>query len=142
MFVALWGWTPSGLQPRRPRPAPGAIRAACVTCAATPELAVPLALMALVGTLGFNFQVVLPLLAKFSFDGGAGTYAALVSAMGVGSIVGASSTAPAAAPAAPDRRRGARLRPLRRARRLDADASPRAAPLALVGAARVTFAAT
>ena len=31
----------------------------------------PLALMALVGTLGFNFQVVLPLLAKFSFDGGA-----------------------------------------------------------------------
>ena len=49
----------------------------------------PLALMALVGTLGFNFQVLLPLLAKFSFDGGAGTYAALVSAMGVGSIAGA-----------------------------------------------------
>jgi hypothetical protein len=50
---------------------------------------VPLALMALVGTLGFNFQVVLPLLAKFSFDGGASTYAAMVSAMAVGSIVGA-----------------------------------------------------
>ena len=49
----------------------------------------PLALMALVGTLGFNFQVVLPLLAKFSFDGGATTYAALVSAMAVGSIAGA-----------------------------------------------------
>ena len=49
----------------------------------------PLALMALVGTLGFNFQVVLPLLAKFSFDGGAGAYAVLVSAMGVGSIAGA-----------------------------------------------------
>ena len=49
----------------------------------------PLALMALVGTLGFNFQVVLPLLAKFSFDGGAMTYAALVSAMAVGSIAGA-----------------------------------------------------
>ena len=45
--------------------------------------------MALVGTLGFNFQVVLPLLAKFSFGGGAGTYAVLVSAMGVGSIAGA-----------------------------------------------------
>ena len=57
--------------------------------ARTPELAVPLALMALVGTLGFNFQVVLPLLAKFSFGGGAGAYAVLVSAMGVGSIVGA-----------------------------------------------------
>ena len=44
-----------------------------------PELAVPLALMALVGTLGFNFQVALPLLAKFSFGGGAGSYALLVS---------------------------------------------------------------
>ena len=41
----------------------------------TPELAVPLALMALVGTFGFNFQVVLPLLARFSFGGGAGVYA-------------------------------------------------------------------
>ena len=49
----------------------------------------PLALMALVGTLGFNFQVVLPLLANFSFDGGASAYAALVSAMAVGSVVGA-----------------------------------------------------
>ena len=32
----------------------------------------PLALMALVGTFGLNFQVILPLLARFSFDGGAG----------------------------------------------------------------------
>ncbi|HMI80928.1 MAG TPA: MFS transporter, partial [Solirubrobacterales bacterium] len=55
----------------------------------TPELLVPLALMALVGTLGFNFQVVLPLLAKFSFESGAMTYATLVSAMAVGSILGA-----------------------------------------------------
>jgi MFS family permease len=45
--------------------------------------------MALVGTFGFNFQVVLPLLARFSFGGGAGTYAALVSAMAVGSVAGA-----------------------------------------------------
>jgi MFS family permease len=50
---------------------------------------VPLALMGLVGTLGFNFQVVLPLLAKFSFESGAMTYASLVSAMAVGSIAGA-----------------------------------------------------
>ena len=45
--------------------------------------------MALVGTLGFNFQVILPLLARFSFDGGAGAYAALVCAMAVGAIAGA-----------------------------------------------------
>jgi MFS family permease len=90
MIAALWGMDPRGLhtEPVAPR-APGAIRAALRYVARTPELAVPLGLMALVGTLGFNFQVVLPLLAKFSFDGGATTYAAMVSAMAVGSIAGA-----------------------------------------------------
>jgi MFS family permease len=90
MIVALWGMDPEGLQtaPSSGRE-PGAIRAALRYVRRSPELAVPLALMALVGTLGFNFQVILPLLAKFSFDGGAGVYATLVSAMGVGSIVGA-----------------------------------------------------
>jgi MFS family permease len=68
---------------------PGAIRAGLRYVLRTPELMVPLALMGLVGTLGFNFQVVLPLLAKFSFESGAMTYAALVSAMAVGSIAGA-----------------------------------------------------
>lgn len=90
MIFALWG-----MDPRRLHGAPpvargrGAIRAGVRYVARTPELAVPLALMALVGTFGLNFQVVLPLLAKFSFGGGAGAYAALVSAMGAGSIVGA-----------------------------------------------------
>jgi MFS family permease len=90
MIVALWGMDPAGLhtEPVAPRE-PGAIRAGLRYVLRTPELAVPLALMALVGTLGFNFQVVLPLLAKFSFDGGAGTYAVMVSAMAVGSIAGA-----------------------------------------------------
>ena len=90
MIVALWGMDPSGLhvEPAAPRE-PGAIRAGLRYVRATPELAVPLALMALVGTLGFNFQVVLPLLAKFSFGGSATTYAAMVSAMAVGSIGGA-----------------------------------------------------
>jgi MFS family permease len=90
MIVALWSMDPSRLQPapvaERER---GAIRAGLRYVLRTPELFVPLALMALVGTLGFNFQVVLPLLAKFSFDAGAMTYASLVSAMAVGSIAGA-----------------------------------------------------
>ena len=90
MIVALWGMDPGGLhtEPVAPRE-PGAIRAGLRYVRDTPELAVPLALMALVGTLGFNFQVVLPLLAKFSFDGDATTYALMVSAMAVGSIAGA-----------------------------------------------------
>ena len=90
MILALWGMDPSRLQvaPVAER-RPGAIRDGLRYVQRTPELMVPLALMALVGTLGFNFQVVLPLLAKFSFEAGAMTYASLVSAMAVGSIAGA-----------------------------------------------------
>lgn len=90
MILALWGMDPSRLQaaPVAERE-PGAIRAGLRYVLRTPELLVPLALMGLVGTLGFNFQVVLPLLAKFSFESGAMTYAGLVSAMAVGSIAGA-----------------------------------------------------
>jgi len=90
MIFALRRMDPSRLQaaPVAPRE-PGAIRAGLRYVRATPELLVPLALMALVGTLGFNFQVVLPLLAKFSFESGAMTYASLVTAMAVGSIAGA-----------------------------------------------------
>jgi MFS family permease len=90
MIVALWSMDPRALH--APPPAvrePGAIRAGLRHVRRTPQLLVPLLLMALVGTFGFNFQVALPLLAKFSFGGGAGSYALLVSAMGVGSIVAA-----------------------------------------------------
>jgi len=90
MILALWRMDPSRLHAAPPaKHEAGAIRAGLRYVRHTPELLVPLALMALVGTLGFNFQVVLPLLAKFSFESGAMTYAALVSAMAVGSIVGA-----------------------------------------------------
>jgi MFS family permease len=90
MILALRGMNPDRLHavPVAGRE-PGAIRAGLRYVRRTPELMVPLALMGLVGTLGFNFQVVLPLLAKFSFESGAMTYAALVSAMAVGSIAGA-----------------------------------------------------
>jgi MFS family permease len=77
------------------RPAPvtrherGAVRAAIGYVGRTPALAIPLGMMALVGTLAFNFQTVLPLLAHFTFDGGADAYAVLLGAMGVGSIAGA-----------------------------------------------------
>jgi MFS family permease len=45
--------------------------------------------MAVVYTLSFNFSVLLPLLARFSFGGGAALYAQFLSAMGAGSLVGA-----------------------------------------------------
>ncbi len=93
MIVALWRMEPAQLR-AAPRTGhePGAVRAGLRYVLRTPELAVPLGLMALVGTLGLNFQVILPLLARFSFDGGASAYATLVSAMGVGSVIGALAT--------------------------------------------------
>jgi MFS family permease len=75
----------SEVVPRRP----GAVRAGLRYVRSDPQLWIPLGLMAIVGTLGFNFQAILPLLARFTFDGGPGAYAALVSAMGVGAVVGA-----------------------------------------------------
>lgn len=90
MIVALWRMEPANLNaPPRAVREPGAVRAGLRYVRRTPELAVPLALMALVGTFGLNFQVILPLLARLSFDGGATAYAALVSAMGAGSVIGA-----------------------------------------------------
>jgi MFS family permease len=79
---------PAEIGPREPH----AVRAGLRYVRATPDLWIPLALMAAVGTLGYNFQAILPLLAKFTFEGGAGAYAALVSAMGVGAIAGALAT--------------------------------------------------
>jgi MFS family permease len=67
----------------------GAVRAGLRYVRRTPALFIPLGMMAVVGTLGFNFQVILPLLARFSFDGGASTYMILAVAMGVGSVTGA-----------------------------------------------------
>ena len=46
-------------------------------------------MMVLVGTLAFNFQVLLPLFASFTWHGTAATYALLTSAMGIGSVAGA-----------------------------------------------------
>jgi MFS family permease len=90
MIAALRAMDPDELQspPVVPRER-GALRAALRYVYATPTLRVPLLMMALVGTLSFNFLVVLPLLARFSFDAPASGYAALMTAMGVGSVVGA-----------------------------------------------------
>jgi MFS family permease len=54
----------------------------------TPELWVPLAMMALVGCLAYEFQVVLPVVAKQTFSGNAETYGFMTGAMGVGAVLG------------------------------------------------------
>ncbi|HET8759235.1 MAG TPA: MFS transporter [Solirubrobacteraceae bacterium] len=71
------------------RRGPGQLRRAVEYVARTPELLIPLAMMAVVGTLSYNFQILLPLLASFTWHGTAATYTALAVAMGVGSVAGA-----------------------------------------------------
>jgi MFS family permease len=60
---------------------------------ATPALRLPLVLTAVIGTLAWNFQVVLPLLAERTFNGDAGTFGTMYALMSVGSVVGALVTA-------------------------------------------------
>lgn len=55
---------------------------------ARPELRTPLLVMAVLGTLSYEFQVSLPLLAKFTFGAGAAGYGLLLSSMSVGAVVG------------------------------------------------------
>jgi len=59
----------------------------------TPALAVPLMMMAVIGTLAYEFAVVLPLMARFTFHGDAGTYSLMTAAMGGGAVVGGLWTA-------------------------------------------------
>jgi MFS family permease len=58
-----------------------------------PELRVCLLLVAVVALVGQNFRVVLPLLARDTFGGGAQTYGWLTSALGVGAVLGALASA-------------------------------------------------
>jgi len=53
------------------------------------ELRVPLLMMAVIGTLAYNFSVILPLYAGDLFHRGGGTLGALMAAMGVGALAGA-----------------------------------------------------
>ncbi len=90
MFVALRTMDPRKLQTPKPIVRQrGDVGAALRYVRGTPELLIPLAMMALVGTISFNFQVLLPLLADFTWNGTAATYASLTAAMGVGSVAGA-----------------------------------------------------
>jgi MFS family permease len=71
----------------------GQVRAGLRYVWSTPSLRLPLLLTAVIGTIAFNYPVVLPLLAKETFSGDAGTYTLLFSLMGVGSLVGALAAA-------------------------------------------------
>ncbi len=89
MIVALVMMRPSELQrPEKDRREGKRIRQAFTYVWSDPALRTPLLLMAVLGTLGFNFPVIMPLLARYTFDGAVSAYSLLMIAMGVGAIVG------------------------------------------------------
>jgi MFS family permease len=71
----------------------GQVRAGLRYVWADPVLRSTLAMVAVIGTLGLNYRVALPLLARFTFQGGPGTYGMLASVMAAGSVVGALAAA-------------------------------------------------
>jgi len=73
--------------PRAPR-AKGQIREGFRYVASTPELRVPLVMIAVTGTLAFEFPTTLPLLATEAFGGDAATYGVMAAVMATGSIAG------------------------------------------------------
>jgi MFS family permease len=66
----------------------GQVRSGLRYVRSTPELLIPLLMIAVVGTLAWEFQVTLPLMASKVFHGGAATYGVMASVMGAGAVAG------------------------------------------------------
>jgi MFS family permease len=81
---------------RTPQPVPhekGQLRAGFSYVWRTPGLRIPLLMMALVGTLTYEFQVTLPALVTGTFHDGATALGWITSAMGAGAVIGGLVTA-------------------------------------------------
>jgi MFS family permease len=79
----------SALHPSAPTErAAGQLREGLRYVARTPDLAVPLLMMAIAGCLAYEFQVSLPVMARSGLHVGAAGYGFMTSAMGVGAVVG------------------------------------------------------
>jgi len=98
-IIALVGMRPDELVRTEPvARAKGQLRAGFRYVWSTPALRTPLLLMAVVGTLAYEFQVTLPLLARFTFGVGAAGYGLMASAMSLGAVVGGLGFASRATP--------------------------------------------
>jgi MFS family permease len=90
VIVALAVMRTAELRPSKPvRRQPGQVREGLSYVWRTPELRIPLVMLAVVSTLAYNYSVVLPLLTKDVYGRGGGAYGALSAAMGVGALAGA-----------------------------------------------------
>jgi MFS family permease len=73
---------------RRVTREPGQIRQGLRYVRGTPELLIPLVMIAVIGALAWEFPVSLPLMASKVFGGGAAAYGVMASVMGVGAVAG------------------------------------------------------
>lgn len=90
VIAALRAMRPGELFRQQPAPrTPGQIREGVRYVWSTPELRSTIGLVLVVATFGMNLAVVLPLLARFTFHGTAGTYGFLMTTMALGSLAGA-----------------------------------------------------
>lgn len=79
----------SKLNPTPPQPrAKGQLREGLAYVRRTPDLAIPLLMMGLVGCLTYEFQVSLPVMAKSGLHAGATGFGFMTAAMGVGAVMG------------------------------------------------------
>ncbi|OJU84417.1 MAG: MFS transporter [Solirubrobacterales bacterium 70-9] len=89
VLLALGAMRVDELRPSEPVPREaGQLREGLRYVRLTPGLFVPLLMMALVGTLAYEFQVVLPLFARETLHGGAETFGLMTAAMGIGAVGG------------------------------------------------------
>ncbi len=94
VVVSLATMDGSALQPSLPSGRKrGQLREGLRYVSRVPELGVPLLMMLLIGTFAYEFQVVLPVLAKQTFHGGATVYGFMTASMGIGAVAGGLVTA-------------------------------------------------
>ncbi len=94
VVISLALMSVSQLRPsQRSRREPGQVRAGLAYVRSEPELLVPLLMVAIIGTLAWEFPISLPLVAEHVFHGGVGTYGVMTSVMGAGAVIGGLITA-------------------------------------------------
>jgi MFS family permease len=89
VIASLLSLDRSALAPSPPASrGPGQLREGLRYVRRTPDLAVPLAMMALAGMLAYEFQVSLPVMARSGLHVGATGYGFMTAAMGIGAVFG------------------------------------------------------
>jgi len=89
VIASLMRMDRSAINRSAPAPrAPGQLREGLAYVRRTPELAVPLLMMAAVGCLTYEFQVSLPVMASRGLHAGATGFGFMTAAMGVGAVLG------------------------------------------------------